>query len=88
VTKARFQLAMGLSILLNFIGLAVALCYVRWKNKNKIPLPPGPKGYPIIGNFFDWSTKGMWVKAHNWCQEYGEFGYKKLIKATHSNFRR
>ena len=73
--KARFHLVMGVSVLLNLIiGLVAAICYVRWKNRNRLPLPPGPKGYPIIGNLFDWSTQGLWAKAHNWSREYGELG--------------
>ena len=42
-----------------FLGTLIAItsftAVVSWKisKKKRAPLPPGPKGYPIIGNLFD-----------------------------------
>ena len=30
-------------------------------NPNGLPLPPGPKGYPIIGNLFDMPAHESWL---------------------------
>jgi len=65
-----------------FAGLAfVLLVYRIFKNQRRkalLPLPPGPKGYPVIGNLFDWPSKG-WVKAQKWSKEFGE-GRLTIVK--------
>jgi hypothetical protein len=35
-------------------------------------LPPGPRGYPIIGNISDMKT-GQWLKFAQWHKKYGQF---------------
>ncbi|KAJ2934994.1 hypothetical protein H1R20_g2117, partial [Candolleomyces eurysporus] len=56
------------------LGLAViALLYglsKRWK-RSKLPLPPGPKGAPLIGNLLQLPTELEWIQYHEWCKEYG-----------------
>ena len=36
------------------------------------PLPPGPKGYPLIGNFFDMPVHKPWVVYDEWRKTYGK----------------
>ncbi|KAJ3728600.1 cytochrome P450 [Lentinula raphanica] len=36
-----------------------------------LPLPPGPKGYPIIKNAFDIPSKHAWLKYHEWSKQFG-----------------
>ena len=41
-------------------------------NPNGLPLPPGPKGYPLIGNLFDMPVYKPWVVYDEWRKTYGK----------------
>ena len=41
-------------------------------NPNGLPLPPGPKGYPLIGNLFDMPIDKPWLVYEEWCKTYGK----------------
>ena len=44
----------------------------RGGNLNGLPLPPGPKGYPLIGNLFDMPAQKPWVVYDEWRKTYGK----------------
>ena len=49
----------------------------QWKksrdgNPNSLPLPPGPRGYPLIGNLFDMPIYKPWVVYDEWRKTYGK----------------
>jgi hypothetical protein len=55
------------------VATAIILAVVRrqWASKRP-PYPPGPKGYPIIGNVFDFPKNPIWEGLTRMAQEYGE----------------
>ena len=61
-----------------WIALCVLfLCYLvsrkkrLVKNPKRLPLPPGPPGWPIIGNLFDISNSWLWLSYSSMAQKYG-----------------
>lgn len=52
--------------------LAVFLISRVAKRKYPAPLPPGPKGYPIIGNMLDMPASYPWRTFTEWGTKFGE----------------
>ena len=60
-------LFLGCIVLGQFIGKG------KKNNPKDLPLPPGPKGYPLIGNLFDFPLANPWLVYQKWCDIYGEY---------------
>jgi len=56
--------SLALILVTNFLNVAK-------RNPRRLPLPPGPKGYPIIGNIFDAPTDKPWLVYNEWAKIYG-----------------
>lgn len=51
-------------------------CVVVWfarRTRNRLPLPPGPTGLPIVGNILDFPSEKPWLKYMEWVKEYSEW---------------
>ena len=57
-------------------------------NPNRLPLPPGPKGYPLIGNLFDMPAQSSWIVYDEWRKTYGKsFTFSGLSPKITEHFR-
>ncbi|KAJ3574094.1 hypothetical protein NP233_g1993 [Leucocoprinus birnbaumii] len=65
-----------------FVAVAVilVLAIIR-KSYNRILVraPPGPKGWPIVGNLFDIPHKNSWLTYMQWSKTYGDIIWVRSI---------
>ena len=57
-------------VMVLLVGYIVA--WVIRKARNLLPLPPGPIGFPIVGNIFDIPRDKAWLTYMEWAKERSE----------------
>ncbi|KJA21835.1 hypothetical protein HYPSUDRAFT_140077 [Hypholoma sublateritium FD-334 SS-4] len=70
-----------------YASLVAILLYVfvkrsignRQRNPRRLPLPPGPKGYPLIGSLFDVPKEKPWITYNEWAKTYGDMIYFEVL---------
>lgn len=64
----------------NYVGMALAVATTaiaftllrkKWSSKS-LAYPPGPKGYPIVGNAFDFPGNPIWEGLTKMARDYSE----------------
>ncbi|KAF9442056.1 cytochrome P450 [Macrolepiota fuliginosa MF-IS2] len=51
----------------------------RAANPHRLPTPPGPKGYPLIGNLLQAPSSKPWLTYEKWFKVYGDMVYFKIL---------
>jgi hypothetical protein len=60
----------------------------RNRNPRRLPLPPGPKGLPLLGNIFDLPQIVPWKGYDKLCKEYGKSLSGPCLSIGNAVFRR
>jgi hypothetical protein len=79
-----FSMALTLTVVCVGILAVFALCmYTQLKptSTSKLPLPPGPKGLPILGNINDLPKPGK-LECHHWAQYKDHYGQCRIQSNT------
>lgn len=65
--------------------LFAALCIIRRvQHSSNVPLPPGPKGFPLLGAALSIDASKPWFTYFQWRKLYGEFHvYSHLASLIH-----
>ena len=68
-----------LSVISVLFGCATLMWFAR---RRRSDLPPGPKGYPIVGNLFDLPSTHVWEKCGEFGKQYGALSFPGLLFCT------
>ncbi|KAF9449842.1 cytochrome P450 [Macrolepiota fuliginosa MF-IS2] len=68
-----------LLVSLAFSWRVYAYIKARRANPRRLPYPPGPKGYPIIGSLFNAPIFSPWLKYDKWFKIYGDMIYFEIL---------
>ncbi len=69
---------MNFFLLLVPLAFSVSIFYRLFQyalRYRRLPLPPGPKGLPLIGNLWDVPVEYPWVTYARWSSTYGDVIY-------------
>ncbi|KAH9990779.1 cytochrome P450 [Russula vinacea] len=59
--------------------LTVAFLILRRRRASALPLPPGPRGWPLIENLFDWPFESAWIPFAEWSKVFGDLMHIKIF---------
>ena len=59
-------------ITLSVIVCLVPILLIRRSRRGALPLPPGPKRWPVIGSALSVPKEREWLTFTDWSRQYGE----------------
>ncbi|KIK54565.1 hypothetical protein GYMLUDRAFT_232002 [Collybiopsis luxurians FD-317 M1] len=65
--------------LLIFAVAGLALLFLLKKRAQRLPLPPGPRGLPFIGNALSIPAERSWLTYHEWSKIFGDVVYVSAL---------
>jgi cytochrome P450 len=68
-----------LTFILLTLCIGIVVYWVITRKRDDPRLPPGPKGYPLLGNIMDIDTDYMHLKLTEWAKEFGDIFSIKLF---------
>lgn len=77
------------AVLLADVVVVVLLLYFAHRaitSKHTLPLPPGPRRLPFVGNIRDWPAEQEWLTFTEWGNKYGASRQLLLISTIHKPF--
>ncbi|KAH6910222.1 cytochrome P450 [Coprinopsis sp. MPI-PUGE-AT-0042] len=71
---------LSIGIVASVVVLAsIALVLSSRRNRHTLPLPPGPKGLPLLGNILDIPLDKPWKVYDSWSKQYGDVMYMSAL---------
>jgi hypothetical protein len=59
-----------LALVLSLVALG-SILFVMRRSRSRLPLPPGPKPLPIVGNVLDMPPEMEWLTFTEWGKRFG-----------------
>lgn len=76
----RLRVTLHLAMILNntdklviLLNLGFLLYFYSRNKRSSLPLPPGPKKLPLLGNLLDFPTSHEWLKYIEWGKQFSKF---------------